>query len=317
MKLRRGITLLVRGLLGLTVAITLAIALLWWLSVRQIVAESEVVETAAGPVEVSRLGEAAGQSILLVHGSPGGYDQLLPLARALSAHGHHSVAMSRPGYLRTPLSVGRTPEEQADAMAALVRELDLAPVVVVAVSGGGPSTLQLALRHPELVRGVVLICAVTSRFREGEPDPDQVRAFDLAWDLGALAGRWSPGTGLQFLGVSDSERRSTLLANEETAAAVRYLFQSMGFNSRRHGGYRNDVLTMDWNDLDYPLESLRAPVLLLHGADDVNVPLAHSRKVADRAPDAALRVLEGAGHAFFVVEREWLEAQIADFLQKL
>lgn len=300
----------------MTLLATLAVALLWWLSVRQLAAESEVIETAAGRFEIARTGDPETEAILFIHGSPGGYDQLLPLARSLSARGHHTVAVSRPGYLRTPLSVGSTPAEQADAMAVLARELDLKPVIVVAVSGGGPSALQLALRHPDLVRGLVLICAVTSDLEDGEPDPSQVREFGLTWDLGALAARWSPGLGLRLLGVSDSDERRVLLADGETASAVRYLFQSMGFNSRRTEGYRADMLA-EWSDLDYPFESLRPPVLLLHGADDVNVPLEHSLNVARRAPHAELRVLEGGGHAIFALSRTWLDEQIDYFLAGL
>lgn len=312
-KLRRAITAILRGLLSLILLAALAVALLWWLSVRQLAAESEVIETSAGHFEIARTGDPETEPILLLHGSPGGYDQLLPLARRLSNRGHHTVAVSRPGYLRTPLSVGSTPAEQADAMAGLVRELDLAPSVVIAVSGGGPSALQLALRHPDLVRGLVLICAVTSDLENGQLDPSEIRDFGLGWDLGALAARWSPSLGLRLLGVSESEERQTLLADDETASAVRYLFQSMGFNSRRTEGYRADMLA-DWSDLDVPLEDLRPPVLLLHGADDVNVPLEHSLNVASRAPHAKLRVLEGAGHAFFVLQRQWVDEQIDDFL---
>ena len=316
MTLRRATGVVLRGLLALVLLASLVVALLWRLSVRQLAAESEMVETAAGQFEIVRARDASKESILLVHGSPGGYDQLLPLARNLSARGYQAVSVSRPGYLRTPLSVGGTPAEQADAMAVLSRELGLVPVVVVAVSGGGPSALQLALRHPDLVRGLVLICAVTSDLEDGKPDPSEIRDFGLAWDLGALAARWSPGLGLRFLGVSDPQERRALLAEGETASAVRYLFQSMGFNTRRTEGYRADMLA-DWTDEDLPLETLRPPVLLLHGADDVNVPLEHSLNVAEQAPNADLRVLEGAGHAFFVLQRKWLEDQIEDFLEGL
>lgn len=47
------------------------------------------------------------------------------------------IIPSRPGYLRTPLSVDRTPKEQAEALAALLDTLKIDKVAVVGGSGGG------------------------------------------------------------------------------------------------------------------------------------------------------------------------------------
>ncbi len=302
------------GISGLVLGVALIAGLLWQLSVRQLARESNLVETAAGPVEYAASGDPRDASVLFVHGSPGGYDQLLPLARRVSRRGYRAVTVSRPGYLRTPQSAGRTPEEHADVLAATVEVLDLGPVVVAGVSGGGPSTLQLALRHPELVHGVVLICAVTLRDPEGQPRPEDVRTFGLDWDLGALAARWSPSIALGLLGIDDPDERRRLLADEETTESVRYLFQSMGFSSRRTG-YRTDMLSLATDNRSPPLSSLETPVLLLHGSDDPNVPLEHSQYVASQAPHADLRVLDGAGHTFFVLRRAWLDEQLFDFLE--
>lgn len=316
MRLRRAIRRLLLGLVLLLALAAAAVAVLWQLGLRALATESRMADTARGPVEYAAFGDPERPPLLLVHGSPGGYDQLVPLARQLAASGYRAVTVSRPGYLRTPQSVGRTPEEQADALAGLLGALDLGPVVVVGISGGGPATLQLALRHPAKVRAVILLGAVTLRFRDGEPDPAQVTEFGLGWDLGGLAGRWFPSLGLRLLGVSDGRERQQLLADPATRETVRYLFQSLGFSAHRRG-YVNDTLTVDWNDLEYPLETIAVPVLLLHGSEDTNVPLAHSLKVAERAPHADLRVLEGGGHTFFVLQREWMEEQILQFLQTL
>lgn len=66
---------------------------------------SEVVETARGPVELARRGQAP--FVLLFHGGPGGHDQGFA-ADALLRAGFGVLAPSRPGYLRTPLESGRT-----------------------------------------------------------------------------------------------------------------------------------------------------------------------------------------------------------------
>lgn len=76
----------------------------------------------------------------------------------------------------------------ADDAAAAVRALDLGPVIACGYSMGGPISLELANRHPELVRGLVL-CATALEFNASR--------FDRAkWlGLGALgtALRWDAG----------------------------------------------------------------------------------------------------------------------------
>jgi pimeloyl-ACP methyl ester carboxylesterase len=47
-------------------------------------------------------------------------------------------------------------EDAADDAAALVRELGLGPVITVGYSMGGPVSMLLARRHPDLVRGLVV-----------------------------------------------------------------------------------------------------------------------------------------------------------------
>jgi hypothetical protein len=57
----------------------------------------------------------------------GGCDQGLILARTIGETGYRFVALSRPGYLGTPLTAGRTPEEQADLYADLVDNVPFFP----------------------------------------------------------------------------------------------------------------------------------------------------------------------------------------------
>ena len=74
------------------------------------------------------------------------------------------IAPSRPGYGRTPLSSGKTSEEAADLMAALLDELNLEKVIAFSISGGGPTALNFALRHPNRCAGCVTEVSVTGGF---------------------------------------------------------------------------------------------------------------------------------------------------------
>src|SRR3954463_5057228 len=101
----------------------------------------EIVETARGPVEYASLG--AGPPVLVVHGSPGGWDQGAAMAGFLVDAGFRAVVPARPGSLGTPLE-GREPiDAQADLHAALLDLLGIERAGVICWSGGGPSTYRL------------------------------------------------------------------------------------------------------------------------------------------------------------------------------
>jgi pimeloyl-ACP methyl ester carboxylesterase len=48
---------------------------------------------------------------------------------------------------------------------------------------------------------------------------------------------------------------------------------------------------------DEAVAQLHQPLLLMHGDRDALIPLAHSRQLAARAPQARLIVIPGAAHA--------------------
>ena len=117
----------------------------------------QIIETACGPIEYAVKGEGA--TVLICHGGGGGYDQ--GLLFSWPEYGFQFVAPSRPGYLRTPLEVGKTFEAQADAYVALLDALDIHEVAVLGTSGGGPSALQFALRYPDRCWGIILLSAIS------------------------------------------------------------------------------------------------------------------------------------------------------------
>jgi pimeloyl-ACP methyl ester carboxylesterase len=110
----------------------------------------QLVETRLGPVEVAVAGEGA--AVLVVHGTPGGWDQAAAMARFMTdldpGPGVKAILPSRPGYLGTELGERATIDAQADLHAALLDALGVERVGVLCWSGGGPSSYRLAVRHP-------------------------------------------------------------------------------------------------------------------------------------------------------------------------
>ena len=64
---------------------------------------STIVATRCGPIEYHEAG--SGVPLLAVHGSGGGFDQGMAFAAPLAHRGIRVIAMSRFGYLRTPMPV--------------------------------------------------------------------------------------------------------------------------------------------------------------------------------------------------------------------
>ncbi len=111
----------------------------------------------------------AGRPLILLHGGLGAIEMFGPTLPAL-ASGRQVIAVDLQGHGRTadidrPLSV----ELMADDIAALIKHLGLASADVMGYSLGGGVALQTAIRHPEVVRKLVL---VSTPFRRSAFYPD-------------------------------------------------------------------------------------------------------------------------------------------------
>ncbi len=116
---------------------------------------SVLIDTRCGPIEYQEAG--SGTPLLMVHGSGGGHDQGMAFAGTLAQRGIRVIAMSRFGYLRTPMPLDATPAAQADAHVCLLDALGITQAAVAGGSAGGPSALQMAIRHPDRVSALVLL----------------------------------------------------------------------------------------------------------------------------------------------------------------
>ena len=97
-----------------------------------------------------------GRPLILLHGAYMTIDMMEPLLSGL-AELHQVIAIEQQAHGRTT-DIARpiTYEQMADDTAALARHLDVDEADVVGYSMGGGVALQLAIRHPALVRKLVL-----------------------------------------------------------------------------------------------------------------------------------------------------------------
>ncbi len=120
---------------------------------------STLIATRCGPIEYQEAGK--GIPLLAVHGSGGGHDQGMAFAGALATQGIRVIAMSRFGYLRTPMPADASAAAQADAHVCLLDALGIRQAAIMGGSAGAPSALQMAIRHPERTSALVLLVPLT------------------------------------------------------------------------------------------------------------------------------------------------------------
>jgi pimeloyl-ACP methyl ester carboxylesterase len=262
-------------------------------------AGSVVALTPRGAVEYAVAG--TGPAVLVIHGRPGGYDQGLVIVRALNDLQLRFIAVSRPGYLRTPLETGRSPEEQADSYAALLDVLGLHRAAVVAFSAGGSSALQFALRHPDRCWGVVLISTLTQRF-VGRP----------ALQSQIMNGVWGSSDAMGWLwsGLAECLPRRVARRKSLGLEAVQTLF----LYSLRRAGVANDLVQAVQLP-QYPLSEIRQPALVIHGTADRFLPCSHAEFAAGAIPHAQMIRIPDGSHFVFFRQYNWLAPKILGFLK--
>ena len=273
------------------------------------------IETESGPIEYAR--EGSGPPMLVIHGAGGGYDQGLMLGRELFGSGFDVIAPSRFGYLRTPVPGDSSPAAQADAHAALLDALRIfGPVTVVGVSAGAPSAIELALRHPERVSGLIL--AVPRAYAPGMPEvsspPEAGRVLKLVM-TGADFAFWAAArvarrSVVRFLGVPPGvEARAAPEDRERVTQVIRGILPL----SKRMAGLEADS---EAKISGWPLERIKVPTLVISAMDDLYGTLPAASYTAEQLPNAELMVLASGGH-LMVGRGDEVRERIASFLQQL
>lgn len=279
-------------------------------------AGSQVIDSPFGPIEFADVGR--GPVVLVIHGSGGGFDQGLAFSERLDRDRFRIIAPSRFGYLRSSMPPDATPEMQADALAYLLKHLEVDQAVIFGGSAGALSAAQLALRHPERCRGLVLgVPALYGPNRAPEeraPAPWPVRVLtDLAlrsdlvfW----MAIRIAPDLMTRM--VLATEPAVLAAAGPEEAARAKRVLRHILPISARHAGIAMDSATAG-SPPPYPLEQLSCPLLAISARDDLYGTADAAAHAAALAPRGRLILFDEGGHLWAGHDAEvW--AAVADFV---
>jgi pimeloyl-ACP methyl ester carboxylesterase len=238
----------------------------------------------------------SGEPLVLLHGAFGAIDLWGPILTTL-AQNQQVIAVEFQGHGHTADIIDRplSYEQMADDVAALLDHLGIAQADVVGYSMGGTTGLQLAIRHPELVRKLV---AVSANFSSDGYYPELLMGLQMM-------------TPEIFAGTPQEEAYVRHAPNPEDFPVL---------------VEKQKVLPQDYA---WPVEDvagITAPTLVVIGDSDVVRPehavdlfrLLGGGVPADLTgslPNARLAILPGTTHASIVLDRaDQLLAVIEPFL---
>jgi pimeloyl-ACP methyl ester carboxylesterase len=264
--------------------------------------DDEMPKTGYAPVNDLRMYyeiHGSGRPLILLHGAYMSIDMMGPLLPGL-AGSRQVIAVDMRGHGRTgdgdaPL----TYELMADDTAELMRHLDILSADVMGYSMGGAAALQLAIRHPELVRKLVVAAA---SFRHDAMYPEALAVFPSI-------------TPELFAGTPMESEYQRLSPHPEAFPTL-----------------VEKLKTLDTTPFAWPEEDIRgigAPTLIVQGDSD-GIQLEHAVELfklrgggvmgdLSGLPASQLAILPGTSHfvppgSGLLDRADWLLAMIPPFL---
>jgi pimeloyl-ACP methyl ester carboxylesterase len=251
----------------------------------------------------------SGPPLLLVHGLGGAASNWTELAPLL-ARRHRLLVPDLPGHAgSSALPAVSGLEPYADRVALVAEREGMLPAPVVGHSLGGMIVLRLALRRPDDVTAIVL--AGAAGLSVGNVLGRRLLSLFTAVRPGRIAARhrtWvarSPRLRklvFGFVSVADP----VALTND----AVEGFLAAHLLHTDVDGAWQ--ALRVD--DPRQELEAIRCPVLVLWGAEDVQLPLDDAFEYTRRLR-ARLRVIPGCGHLLIGERPDACDRAIGDFLR--
>jgi pimeloyl-ACP methyl ester carboxylesterase len=266
-------------------------------------------------IQVHEGGDPGGVPVLVHHGTPGEGSLFAPHADDARARGIRLLGYDRPGYGGSTPQPGRSVADCTRDVAAIADALGLERLAVWGLSGGGPHALACAALLAGRVVAAASLAAVGPYGVEGLDWFDGMGQDNIEEFGATLKGREAlesylvekRSERLQGDAVQLRDELRTLLtpvdAEALTGEFAEYVDQAM----RRAlvpgtDGWLDDDLAFakPWG---FEVEAIETPILLWHGEQDLFVPFAHGRWLAERIPNVDARLSPDDGHLTLVTRR--------------
>ncbi len=281
-----------------------------WSASTQLVGSPEPIEhidlSDGRILSLARFGDPEGQPVLYFHGFPGSRLEAQFSDQAAEQAGVQIVAVDRPGFGRSTRKPGRRLLDWPDDVLELTKALGWDHFSIIGVSGGGPYAAACALSIPERLDRVVIVCGLGPLDAPGATDGMMRGNRILFW-----CGRYFPLLVWLMMArmasslATDSEKAFEKSARElpepDRAVFARHEVRKALAASVREAFHQGTRAAVDdaliyarpWG---FKLEDVRAPVALLQGELDVNVPPSMGHYQATTIPDCRASFFPEDGH---------------------
>jgi pimeloyl-ACP methyl ester carboxylesterase len=217
---------------------------------------------------------------------------------------HFVIAPDLRGYGQTPLPDG--PFSYLKDLTETLDQHKIQKTWIVGASFGSRLGLSYYLRHPERVKGLVLISPILSGFSPSE----EIRAFNQKEDDLLATGELQEATELNLRFWVDGPNRS----EDDVDREVRLQIQAM-----QHQAFQNPVPAgarveeAETNAMDR-LGEIVCPVLIVTGDQDHAAVLDHAQLAAQGIPGAVIQVVSEAGHIVNMEKPEKINSLLEEFI---
>ena len=251
-------------------------------------------------------GAADGRPIVYFHGAPGsrlegGPDSIF--AAPLAAAGIRLVAIDRPGYGASSPHPGRRVVDLAADVMELLDHLRIDRAAVIGWSAGGPHALAAAACHPDRIVVVGIVAGLAPITNLGLDDVAERPLFDLAHtdptrlraEMTELASAMRQDPFAATMGLLEGALTEDDVDFATEPAVTNIILTSLREAAQQDlSGYADDLIALrsDWG---FDLIDVAPSVHIIHGRDDLVVPIAHGRHLAAHLPTASILELD-AGH---------------------
>ena len=220
------------------------------------------------------IGQGDKPAVVFAHGWGRSHHDFIPAAESLGGSAR-SMLVDLPGFGETPRpEAAWDTSDYADHVAGFLAEKGIGPVVWVGHSFGGRVGLRLAVRHPDLLKGLVVVA--------GAGIPRQRVFFDrMRNDIRRRQFRF-----LRALAGADEARRD----------ALEKRFGSPDYVHSKQIGMRDIFLKTIAEDQSPDLPKIGVRTELLYGEKDGETPVEIGERIAARIPGARLTVLPAYDH---------------------
>ncbi len=247
-------------------------------------------------ISLHTLVQGQGFPILCLHGHPGSGQSLSVFTQHLSAR-FRTIAPDLRGYGSSRAPAAFVMTDHLSDLEALLDRLNVSRCLVLGWSLGGILALELALRMPERVSGLILV-ATAARPKSSHPA--------IAWQDNAYTGvasllNWFH-PGWQW-NIDTFGQRSLYryLIQQHTPATYQYLANEALPAYLQTSGRATQALSMalqrGYSRLA-DLPAIQCPCLVLAGADDRHITAAASWETAQMLPHAEYHCYPNAAHLF-------------------